>query len=128
MCINDWRAGRLIRTQTRQVDISGGAATVTANPNRVGLIIGWGRAASTIQGASIAVDGNIVGGVNGVANQYFVTLADHGDLPTKEHIITNVNGSTTIGIVEMFMPEEYLAAGLNEFISHYAVHHGAIGR
>lgn len=128
MCLHDWRAGRLIRRQVSTANISITPFTIPQDNTRVGLMISVISAMTFGQAASITVDGVLASGLTIGASVYDVSLATHGDLPTREHIVSVIAALTDIGVIELFMPEDYLSAGLNEFISHYSLHRGAAGR
>ncbi len=128
MCLHDWRAGRLIRTQYTGRNIFGSPLIIPPNPNRVGIQITWAADVTFSDGASIAIDGVIVAALNIGTPSLMWSLVDHGDVPTKEFVVTDILGATNVGVIEMFLPEDMLSAGLNEFISQYAIRHGAFGR
>lgn len=102
--------------------------TIPPNPNRVGIQISWADAVTFGDAATITIDGVIITALNLGQSSFTWSLVDHGDVPTKEFVVTDIVGATNIGVIEMFLPEDMLSAGLNEFISQYAIRHGAFGR
>jgi len=120
MCISDWRAGRLIRTVLREASVAAAPVTIAPDNNRVGLWIGWPTGGTSLNSMSVTAGGVLVCCLDSSFPVYYVTFDRHGDLPTKAHIVTNISNGTTVGIVEMIMPEEYLAAGLEQFRSAYS--------
>lgn len=122
MCINDWRLGRLIRSQAREYSLGvGGTLAIQADQNRVGIsfMMAMGATASSV---TISV-----GGVSLVSLAQFeqleahFTLATHGDLPTRDFIVARRSGTALGSVVEYFAPADYLAAGLREFETLYGI-------
>lgn len=117
MCIGDWRLGRLIRTNAyTQTPGIGGTYTVRANPQRVGLTIQSFQTNTVIgQSLSIAVDNVTVLFLPPTSTIFHCTFLSHGDLPTRKFDITTPGTATVIGIIEYTLPEEFIAAALDEF-------------
>lgn len=120
MCIGDWRLGTLIRTQVTTVSLAVASTIITPNAERVGIMFKVG----TLAGGAVpelSVDGVLLGNflVGFSPPAFDFTLATHGDLPTRQFTITNGVGTATIGVLEMFMPQSYITAGLNEFKREY---------
>jgi len=124
MCINDWRAGRLITSQFNSFDISAVATTIRPNRQRVGIII---SAAEALTGADIVpiTIGGILVDALGAFNVSRIkwTLDSDGDVPTRQFVIGPGAGVALVGVIQLFMPESYLAAGVDQFISEYARSH-----
>ena len=121
MCIGDWRAGRLIRTDRRQVTLlTGQATTVPANRQRVGITFANGSAQiGVLASAVITAGGVIIDALRTAEGTKHYTMLTHGELPTLDFSI-NVTGATLIiCIVEYTMPESYLTAMLGEFARLY---------
>ena len=97
-------------------------ATLEFPPNKSRVGISFFQSSSTTASvATVAVNGilsfNVVGGN---APQRHFTLQDYGDLPMLRFLMTGATATPFTGlVVEYFMPEEYLAAGLDEFRRRY---------
>jgi len=117
MCVSDWRLGRLIRSQNTQVNTAAGTNTLfLPNRNRVGITLSL-----TVGGVS-AANSMIVTFDNGAAflithgnPNVHITLCTHGDFVNRGFVVSGGAVLTTLTVVEYFLPEEVLAAGLNEF-------------
>ena len=120
MCVNDWRFGTLIRTQLTSFSLAAAATRVIpANPQRLGLSIG-SLTNSAVITFSIAVDGVPFFLHGGLTPQFsHFTLVEHGDLPTKEFILTGIGSTSSGGIIEYIAPQSYLTAALEEFRRQY---------
>ena len=118
MCLNDWRAGRLVRSFGRILPANTDTvATLTPNPQRVEVIISQdnqvdnGIVFVTINGVDIPIVAFPTFGVI-----FKLDMASHGDLPTRQIKLTgNVANTGNFGIFEMTMPEEMIAACLEQF-------------
>ncbi len=119
MCIQDWRLGRLIRAQSRAIVLGLGATeTFPANKQRVGVTVGIPVANnSSVNFGQLSVDGVLLVHFRNSNNLFEMTLATHGDLPMRPFTLTAFGIAVTFGLVEYFLPEEFLAAGLEEFKS-----------
>ena len=118
MCIGDWRLGRLIRSKITTANLTTGLSiSIPADRNRVGVIAGMGNQQALLTGYTrLLVDGTVIFFLgNGTPSATF-TLATHGELPTRAFSILSVGATTIASFVEFFMPEEYLSAGLEEYI------------
>lgn len=117
MCIGDWRLGRLIRTNAySQTPGIGGTYTVRANPQRVGLTIqSFQTTTILVQSPSIAVDNVTVVFLPPTNTIFHCTFLAYGDLPTRKFDITTPGAATVLGIIEYTLPEEFIAAALEEF-------------
>lgn len=117
MCISDWRLGRQIRCEVT-VFASGALTSKVFQPNMQRAAIscsqtnvvstsGAGMSLTFLNGAVFA---------SGLSSPIImVSLMTHGDMPTRGFtaaILGTLNGAT---VVEYFLPEEVLAAGLAEF-------------
>lgn len=118
MCLGDWRLGRLIRSYTHVHTLATTESTsIGANPQRVGLIFG-AFIPPSILGANlrISVDGiGMTALTNGTTTVKF-TLANDGDLSTRSWTVLCNGATTAIGITELTMPEQYINAGIQEFM------------
>ncbi len=98
MCINDWRAGALIRSQTTlYTGIGVDILIIAANLQRVGITFLAGDLV-TSTAALVTVDGVapfVVGGV--AAARYHFTFSTHGDLSTKRFTVEVRLGDTVRG-------------------------------
>lgn len=121
MCMQDWRVGRLIRTSPHPESGNVVNLTVAPNRNRVGIYISAPGLNDPVLGFIPADIQILLGGVVAAyaIGGIMVSLATHGDLCQRGFsVIDNSNGAS-ISAVEFFMPEEYLAAGLESFRSNY---------
>lgn len=123
MCIDDWRLGRLIRSKITPLSFAGGGAfTFPPNMQRVGVRVSISQSLTALNtGISITIDGQLVTYVFSSGQSMLFTLASDGDLPTKQIILTNIAAVTAVtgSIIEYTMPEEYIQAGLDQFLSQY---------
>jgi hypothetical protein len=90
---------------------------VAANLNRVGITIG-AFIPPSILAAHLRISAGglgLVGLTNGTT-LFHATLATHGELPTKSFNILCNGATLQVGIAEYFAPEEYLRAGIEEFM------------
>lgn len=120
MCIGDWRLGRLISRKVSAWNTAT-AATLTfeQNPQRVGIEFHARNAdAATSEAAKVSIDG-VDGFIVASANSPVIfSFAKNGSVSTAKFVISAQSGINLTGIViEHFMPESYLAAGLAEFMS-----------
>jgi len=118
MCIGDWRLGRLIRRKITTANLTTGLSiSIPEDRQRVGVIAGIGSQQALLTSyARVLVDGTVILFLgNGVSSATF-TLVTHGELPTRPFSIVSVGATTIASFVEFFMPEEYLSAGLEEYI------------
>ena len=117
MCVSDWRLGRLVRSQNTQASTAAGTGLVyLPNRNRIGITLSL-----TIGGVS-AANSMIVTFDNGAIflithgnPNIHMTLCTHGDFVNRGFVVSAGAVLTTLTVVEYFLPEEVLAAGLNEF-------------
>jgi hypothetical protein len=123
MCIDDWRLGRLIRSKITAASIAG-AGTLTINPNmqRVGIQLS-SASPSVVIGSfiTVTIDGNLICYLFSSIPTVTYNFAEDGDIPTKQFILTNGNAvtATNVSIIEWFLPEEYIQAGIDSFKSQY---------
>lgn len=121
MCLQDWRLGRFIRSVPHPLSGVGVSILLTANPQRVGLLatIAQGPAVGT-DSLAIIVDSKTIFSVDANADShFFATIATHGDLPMKAISILANMGALNVSVTEFFLPEEYLAAAMEQFKSEY---------
>lgn len=122
MCISDWRLGRFIQTNRQNWVIGTGVGLVLpANRQRVGLLVSHDVILTATQGylASFA-DGPIVP-LNGFMPYGMFTLTEHGSMVQSQVTIAQLNGAAQGTFTEFTLPENYLAAGLEEFRSKYGI-------
>jgi len=117
MCISDWRIGRLIRSvSSTQTPGIGASATLPRNPQRVGLLI---SAQSTLAISThypiISVAGVVISWMRNGDNAMMFTMQQYGDLTTRDWSVLTPTAATVLSFTEFFLPEEILAAGLEEF-------------
>lgn len=143
MCIGDWRLGRLIKTIITPFDTTAGLnCIILPSRQRVGLTIMGGSgvelALTFSEGggplpAAVAGLGNLdenfpigllIDGVDGAyltafSGYFHITMATHGELPTKRFVL-NTEIQPARGLhIQYTMPEEYLAAALESFKQEY---------
>lgn len=122
MCFMDWRIGRLIRSKTTTIATNGsGVFTLAANASRVGLTV-WCSANGF--GCQILSDGiatgPVLGGSQSSVLPNHITLATHGDLPTRQlNIVSQQGAADTVVFTEYFAPEAVLALGLEQIREQY---------
>lgn len=117
MCVGDWRLGRLMRSQTTvQTPGIAGNATLPRNPQRVGLMIGvQSTLAIAAQQPVVSVAGVVVLWMRAGENHAMFTMLEHGDLTTRDWSVLTPAAATPISFTEFFLPEEVIAAALEEF-------------
>lgn len=123
MCISDWRIGRLIRSVGTVWNTgSGVGVNIPPNKQRVGLTFAADANGAAVSAAAILTftGGGVLVIGNGRAMTH-ITLLTHGDLPTRGGIITTVVSLSTGAWIEYLLPEECLAAGLEEFKRQYGI-------
>ena len=118
MCVGDWRIGRLIRSNINYLAAAASATvSVPASMQRVGIEFANGTFASNdLAAVHISTGGSILYYMSNGVGRIRLTMKDDGDMPTRAWTITN--GSTSSGniaIVEYFLPEEVIQAGIEEF-------------
>lgn len=123
MCISDWRLGRLIRKQITPFGLAAaGTASVGASRQRVGLMIcAFGSAAGANTGGQITTSGTVVGLVGNATPIIQFTLDQNGDFCQEPFTVTATAATTLTGcFVEMFLPEDVITAGIEQFYSEFA--------
>lgn len=117
MCISDWRLGRLIRSVSTPFSTAAGTGLVYGrNPQRVGVTILMTTPDPGSGGAfTIAFDGGGAGALPAENAPHSFTLQSHGDLPTRAFVLAAGSAAGAGIVIEHFMPESYLQAGLDEF-------------
>lgn len=121
MCVQDWRLGRMVRTQRVAFDIEGPATyTLPQDNQRVGWEVNFNIDSTTAaQWSTISWDS---GGslLIPVYKPFFrCDLTTHGDLPTKAVTFAGLVGVLSGYLFVWTMPEEYLSAALEEFRRQY---------
>lgn len=117
MCVQDWRIGRLIRAQSSSTVLGvGQTLTIPSNKQRVGITFDFNDQITAIGSfIEVRVDGNQFTILWSVKPIIHWTVATHGDLSMREISFTTVATGATMGVIEYFLPEEFLTAGLEEF-------------
>jgi hypothetical protein len=118
MCIGDWRLGRLIPLKITTRDLTaGGPLAIAADTNRVGIIFSTGFTTGTGTNlADIAINGSLMFSLALNTRILELNLAQHGRVPMQAFTVTvGATANATVCVIEQFMPEEFLAAGLDEF-------------
>ena len=123
MCLQDWRLGRFIRSYGRTISFGSALpAVIPANPQRVAFYV-----TTTDPTTGASMDGTVsFGGVTvyqfgGFTASGVASLLTHGDIVTKRLDVTSLTaGPANISITEWTLPEEYLAAGMEEWKSQYS--------
>lgn len=117
--MQDWRVGRLVRTNVLPSLFGGGTMTIPKNQQRVGLLITGGQTDNTfIPWVNVTIDTGTIFPLSFAQNSTQLwLLTTHGDFPTHGFTIVNSFANCVIGAIEFVMPENYLAAGLEQFIS-----------
>lgn len=117
MCVNDWRIGTQVRAVVHSVVTNGGAATLQAHRQRVGVLLSiqQQQLAPASDEIAVQVDGVTALTIPDGNCPYLISILTHGDLPTRKLFITNDRDVADIYITEFFLPEEVIAAGYDEF-------------
>lgn len=122
MCIQDWQVGRLIAHQATAFTLTAGTSvTIPRNKNRVLLVIGHqgtNFGATTL--SNVTCDGVPIASLTLIANIVVFTLETHGQLVTKEFIVTAQGATIAGGFHEGFMPEDMLAVPLESLLKPYS--------
>lgn len=118
----DWRVGRLIRPIFHPLILDDTSLVLKQNRQRVAVIVDMlNRDPTQIAGMTIDIDDAsvmMIGGNTGFHRVYSIT--EFGDIPTRQWTLSPATELSSWSVVELIMPEEYLAAGLEQFISEYA--------
>lgn len=94
--------------------------TLTANRQRVGVTVSTLLyTENPLERVTIAAGGAVVISLIASNNRIHMPITEYGDLPMRELTITAGAGGALIGVIEYFMPEEYLAAAQDRFNSEY---------
>lgn len=122
MCIGDWRLGRLIRHEWVTFDPAVGNRTFPANKQRVGIGFSGQTSSNLTQNISLQWDFSLtVMFLPEIAGMLLFTLETHGDLPTREWIVRQDSNVDLVTVTQFFLPENVLAAGIEEFYSKYKI-------
>lgn len=114
--------GRLVRSASRLVTLAALGGTFTVNPNLQRIAIMFATDPGTAGADNIALQANgvVVGGLGNFLFNVYFNLLMHGDLPTKQWVLTNASADTpSVGIVEFFLPEDVLTEGLEQLKREY---------
>jgi len=115
--------GRCARSVSTKRDITN-TTPFTIQSHQQRIAIGFFALAT---GFSVALTATIDGiGAfvifRGEAYETYFTLWTHGDLPTRRFVVSTASASNiSLGMIEHFVPEEYLTAGLDEFKREYGL-------
>jgi len=122
MCVGDWRLGSRIRSSVHHHTLGIGAAyTLPANAQRVGVAF-WGTQASTVAGTwgTISIGGVEIARLGASVRHKFWTIQENGDLVTKQMVYTAGGAGDELSVHEFFLPQEFLAAAYEQFVSEYS--------
>jgi len=121
MCISDWRIGRLIRSETKiHTPGIGATGTTPANQNRIGILFASLYNNVTVtQWPLLLLDGVQIDILTQNERWRLYTIAKHGNLPMRSWGITTNIAANSVAVTEFFLPESYLAAGIEEFMRQY---------
>lgn len=116
MCVGDLRLGRLIKAIPKQLTITATVwTTIPADQQRVGLWIGLPVTGTVlIQLTPGALTNGSIRQNNTHHGIYFVSLYEHGNLPTLSHDVTITGAVHNLAIVEFILPEAALQAFLDD--------------
>jgi len=121
VCIDDWRLGKAITTAQRQIALAA-AATVSigANPNRVAISFSTNSSSMAIQTA-ILHEGTFFYNVSGAAQNAMISCVKFGRIPFGNLSIFGAAAVVTqqVGVVEYFLPTEYIQTALDSWNSQY---------
>lgn len=118
----DWRLGRLIRKQLLAANTNSGLAK--PNQQRIAL-----QVVCNTTGLTLAQDYFYITDSASAAAWYqqdvtfpfpLLTVAEYGDSITRGIGIVTATGTTIFNVWEFTLPEDYLAAGLEQFRSEYS--------
>ena len=114
--------GRLMRYESRQLAlVAATPQTVPGNSNRVALNIALVNLAIPITAFTfITIDGTILFNLTAYVPFIHINMRDYGNLPTRAFTLQCNNAAQSVGIVEYFLPEEYLAACRCKFDTEYS--------
>lgn len=124
MCFGDWRAGRLIRSVTHALLTQASPDLILpANPQRVGVTICCTDVLGTFIGYISAIEddtANVLFISPASSSPFHITLATHGDLPTRRLVLALTGGASTLGsVIEYMATEEMLAVAIEQFNTEY---------
>ena len=123
MCVNDWRLGRLIRSQFTLLTTPGTPSKlVNASQQRVGIRIAPTFADNTTIMILYARKGSTNIPLKSMSlfdPAFEATLAGDGDLPTYEFRFDDGGSNVDVGIVESFLPESALTEALQSIERSY---------
>lgn len=121
MCISDWRIARLVSVQSTAFDTAA-ATGLSYGANKQRVAIGF-YVTSTITVAGntpiIALDGSNLFKMN-IAQQFIeFNFLEHGSLPQRAWSVVAGGAASTGRVIEYFLPEDVLAAAIQQFYSEY---------
>lgn len=122
MCVNDWRIGRLMSVQsTFYSSLAGTGLTYKPSRQRIGLIIKQSILWTATQGCTITfTDGSVIS-LTAYQSEFRLSLANDGPIVQLGFTIAAILGFATGTVYETTLPEDYLAAGLDQFKSDYKI-------
>jgi hypothetical protein len=117
MCMQDWRVGRLVTNQkSTSTNLLVTPIAVTANQQRVGIGFSIINATFANDPSVAIIHGSVfVGALTALQPSQLWLLTTHGKLVTEPFALAALSGTPGGVVIEYFMPEEYLAAGVDEF-------------
>jgi len=118
MCLGDWRLGRVIRHQiTNFTNTVATYQICAANNQRVAVnIAAVGVNFPTTYFVDVQIDSLMVFHLTGTVNFVHFDITQYGDLPTKSINIISTLSVGSIAVIEWFLPEDVLSAGIEEFM------------
>lgn len=111
----DWRIGRLIRSVPQTITVPANSEIdIAANTSRVGITFCPVSALTDIFMTVDPVDPSLGLGYDlGQVQPYHLTLATHGDLPTRKFRLFNTTaGDIAVVFIEYIAPESLLTLAL----------------
>jgi hypothetical protein len=121
MCVGDWRLGRTIRTKLTNASLApNGTLVINPSMQRVGIDLCMLTEETLVsQYLKITVDATDYAVLWNVANRLHLDFTKDGDLPTHQFTLTAVVTTVVVCVCEYFLPEDVIAAGLQEFQGDY---------
>ena len=117
MCISDWKIGRFLRSQSDTYSIAAaGTLTIPAHRERVGIYFATATPILVItQTLVVACNGSPIAKLWGATPIQRLTLQQDGDLCQKEFVLTSTGTTFSVGVHQLFLPEDVLDAMLEDY-------------
>lgn len=118
MCLGDWRLGRVIRHQITNIPNSNATFQLCpANNQRVAVNIAiTGINIASTFFVDVQIESLLVFHLTSNLNYVHYDITQYGDLPTKAVNMVSTLSTGTIAVIEWFLPEDVLSAGIEEFM------------